>query len=134
MKERERERGRGSGNEEKEREREKGMQDAYDDVKHMLTGRTDILKTASPEVLLAMIEKKCQGENVRVDDIKDIQIEVQREEEEREKEKQQREVQRLLERSKTQLESLDVALKVKQAREQQALQKRLLQRKAKKAG
>lgn len=107
------------------------LDQAYEDIRNMLSapsnaagGTNELLNIVSAEGLLAAIEKKLEGDEVSVRDLKTIQSEV-------EKDLERKEATRLRKVQSVEAEKLDVMLKVQRAREQQALQKRLLARKSK---
>lgn len=117
--------------EEMQRETMTKLNLAYEDIKSMVSaphdgpgGTNELLNIVSAEGLLAAIEKKLEGHEVGVRDLKSIQGEV-------EKDLERKEATRLRKVQSVEAEKLDVMLKVQRAREQQALQKRLLARKSK---
>ena len=108
------------------------LDEAYEDVRSMVSASTsgstnELLNIVSAEGLLAAIERKLEGNDVEVTDLKTIQSEV-------EKDLERKEATRLRKVQSVEAEKLDVMLKVQRAREQQALQKRLLARKKSKNG
>lgn len=98
---------------------------AFQDIRDEVTENTDKLQMVNADGLLFAVEKKIKGETVVAKDFKTIQEEV-------EKESEKLEAKKLLQAQQDEAEKLDVMLKVQKAREQQALQKRLLERKKKK--
>ena len=98
---------------------------AFNDVREEVNENTDKLQMVNADGLMFAVEKKMKGETIQAKDFKAIQDEVERENEKLEAKK-------LLQAQQDEAEKLDVMLKVQKAREQQALQKRLLDRKKKK--
>jgi hypothetical protein len=110
------------------------LQTAYEEIRNMVSvpgpgpsSTNELMNIVSAEGLLAAIEKKLEGHEVGVRDLKTIQSEV-------EKDLERREATRLRKVQSVEAEKLDVMLKVQKAREQQTLQKRLLARKKKNNG
>jgi predicted amino acid-binding ACT domain protein len=104
------------------------LNEAFEEIRGMVfTGSTssmELLNFLSAEGLMAAIESRLEGNDVSVRDLKMIQTEV-------EKDLERKEATRLRKAQSAEAEKLDVMLKVQRAREQQALQKRLLARKNK---
>ena len=98
---------------------------AFNDIREEVSENTDKLQMVNADGLMFAVDKKLKGEAVSAKDFKTIQEEV-------EKENEKLEAKRLLKAQQDEAEKLDVMLKVQKAREQQALQKRLLERKKKK--
>jgi len=98
---------------------------SFNDVRDEVSENTDKLQQVNADGLMFAIEKKIKGETVEAKDFKTLQ-------EELEKENEKAEAKKLLQAQQDEAEKLDVMLKVQKAREQQALQKRLLERKNKK--
>jgi hypothetical protein len=110
------------------------LETAYEEIRNMVNAPgavpgtpNELMNIVSAEGLLAAIEKKLEGNEVGVRDLKTIQSEV-------EKDLERREATRLRKVQSVEAEKLDVMLKVQKAREQQTLQKRLLARKKKNGG
>lgn len=100
---------------------------AFNDIREEVSENTDKLQMVNADGLMCAVEKKMKGEMIKAKDFKMIQDEV-------EKENEKLEAKKLLQAQQDEAEKLDVMLKVQKAREQQALQKRLLDRKKKKKG
>lgn len=100
---------------------------AFNDIREEVTENTDKLQMVNADGLMFAVEKKMKGETIKAKDFKSIQDEVERQNE-------KLEAKLLLQAQQDEAEKLDVMLKVQKAREQQALQKRLLDRKKKKKG
>jgi len=98
---------------------------AFSDIRDEVTENTDKLQMVNADGLMFAVERRLKGEKVVAKDFKTIQDEV-------EKENEKLEAKKLLQAQQDEAEKLDVMLKVQKAREQQALQKRLLERKKKK--
>jgi hypothetical protein len=98
---------------------------ALHDIREEVSENTDKLQMVNADGLMFAVEKTMTGEPIKAKDFKTIQDEVERENEKLEAKK-------LLQAQQDEAEKLDVMLKVQKAREQQALQKRLLERKKKK--
>jgi len=103
------------------------MTKAYEDVVELVHSGAEVVNNISADGLVLAVDKRMAGESVSAADFKTIQQEV-------EKENEKGEAKRLLRMQSIEAEKLDVMLKVQRAREQQALQKRLLARKTKRAG
>mmetsp|Transcript_14423 Transcript_14423/g.21668 ORF Transcript_14423/g.21668 Transcript_14423/m.21668 type:complete len:1392 (+) Transcript_14423:58-4233(+) len=98
---------------------------AFEEVKDIINSSSaDNLKLVSVDGLMLALEKKLKGDSVESLDFKQLELEAQ-------KENEKLEAKRLMKMQKDEAEKLDVMLKVQRAREQQALQKRLLARKSK---
>jgi hypothetical protein len=104
------------------------LNEAFEEIRGMVfTGSAssmELLNLLSAEGLMAAIESRLEGNDVSARDLKAIQAEV-------EKDLERKEATRLRKAQSAEAEKLDVMLKVQRAREQQALQKRLLARKNK---
>lgn len=98
---------------------------AFNDIRDEVAENTDKLQMVNADGLMFAVQKKIKGEAVEAKNFRALQEEV-------EKENERLEAKRLLQAQQDEAEKLDVRLKVQKAREQQALQKRLLERKKKK--
>jgi hypothetical protein len=98
---------------------------SFNDIREEVTENTDKLQMVNADGLMFAVEKKIKGETIKAKDFKTIQDEVERANEKLEAKK-------LLQAQQDEAGKLDVMLKVQKAREQQTLQKRLLDRKKKK--
>uniref|UniRef100_A0A7S3HPV5 Uncharacterized protein n=1 Tax=Spumella elongata TaxID=89044 RepID=A0A7S3HPV5_9STRA len=112
----------GGGNEVTQNQEIEQLLQAQREVVDMISDDAIRLEEVNADGLIAVVERKAQGAKLGAEDVVDVQKDVQRQ---KQLERAQKDVQRVLQTASESENKLDVALKIEQAKRQQALHARL---------